>query len=61
MDSTGLRSLLEADSLARQDAHPEGVAFVRGPAAVERLLAMTGIGDRLTRLDAPPGDPGLSS
>lgn len=57
MDSSGLRVLLSAHSRAEENRC--GFALVRGR-AVERLLEMTGLAERLRMLDEPPA-PGTDS
>lgn len=54
MDSSGLRILLAA----HQRAEEQGRAFaiVRGSDAVDRLLKVTGLAERMRLLDAPPAD-----
>jgi anti-anti-sigma factor len=49
MDSTGLRTMLQID--ARSRANGDRVAFLRGGTAVQRLLQITGLEDRLPFLD----------
>jgi anti-anti-sigma factor len=51
LDSTGLRTILGWDDVARR----EGLDFelIPGPAAVQRLFSITGVRDRL-RFVAPP-------
>jgi anti-sigma B factor antagonist len=51
MDSSGLRLLVEAERLAERDGST--LALVRGPAAVQRLLELTGLADRLNVVDDP--------
>ena len=51
MDSSGLRLLVEAQQLAEQDGFT--LAVVRGPASLERLFEVTGLGDRLELHDDP--------
>ncbi|MGI8920828.1 MAG: STAS domain-containing protein [Solirubrobacteraceae bacterium] len=52
LDSTGLRVLLEAD--ARGKEMGRRVVIVRGPSAVQRVLAITRLDERLDLVDAPP-------
>ncbi len=49
MDSTGIRVLVGAD--ARSRAHSERLALRRGPAAVQRVIELTGLTDLLPFLD----------
>lgn len=49
MDSTGIRVLVGAD--ARSRAHSERLALRRGPAAVQRVIELTGLADLLPFLD----------
>ena len=51
MDSTGLRLLVSADARARNGEHR--LAIVRGPAVVQRVLALTGLDARLDVIDDP--------
>ncbi|MDQ6804271.1 MAG: STAS domain-containing protein [Actinomycetota bacterium] len=51
MDSTGLRLLVSADARARDGVHR--LAIVRGPAAVQRVLELTGLDARLDVIDDP--------
>lgn len=51
MDSTGLRLLVSADARARSGDHR--LAIVRGPAAVQRVLELTGLDTRLDVIDHP--------
>ncbi|HWF71760.1 MAG TPA: STAS domain-containing protein [Solirubrobacteraceae bacterium] len=51
MDSTGLRLLVSADARARGGEHR--LAIVRGPAAVQRVLELTGLDARLDVIDDP--------
>ncbi|MGI8461723.1 MAG: STAS domain-containing protein [Solirubrobacterales bacterium] len=52
MDSSGVRVLLSA----HRDAESNGRSFaiVKGNSAVDRLLEVTGLAERLELLDAPP-------
>jgi anti-anti-sigma factor len=51
MDSTGLSVLVKAN----QRAYDAGrrLAVVKGSPQVQRLLSLTGVGDRLTLIEAP--------
>lgn len=51
IDSTGLRALIAADERARSDGRR--LAVVRGPDAVERLLAVTQLDQRLDIVEDP--------
>jgi anti-anti-sigma factor len=51
LDSSGLRSVLMADSALR--ATGRSLALVRGPAAVHRVFAVTRMDERLHFLDHP--------
>ena len=51
MDSTGLSALIKAHQRAQEAGQRFGV--VRGGAQVQRLLDLTGIGERITLVDAP--------
>jgi anti-sigma B factor antagonist len=51
MDSSGLRLLVEAQRQSEQDGY--ALAVVRGPAALDRLFDVTGLGDRLELHDDP--------
>ena len=51
MDSTGLRLLVTADARARDAGHR--LAIVRGPAAVHRVLEITGLHSRLDLVEDP--------
>jgi anti-anti-sigma factor len=51
IDSTGLRALIAADERARSDGRR--LAVVRGPKAVERLLAVTQLDQRLDIVEDP--------
>ena len=51
MDSTGLRLLVSADARAREAEYR--LAIVRGPAAVQRVLELTGLDARLDVIDDP--------
>ena len=53
MDSSGLHELIKRNEFARSNRHT--VAVVRGSHAVDRLLEMTGVNDRLVLVD-DPGD-----
>jgi anti-sigma B factor antagonist len=52
MDSSGLRVILAAHQRAEEQGRD--FAIVRGSAAVDRLLKVTGLAARLRLLDAPP-------
>jgi anti-anti-sigma factor len=49
MDSTGLRMLVAADKRARDQART--LRIIRGPAPVQRILDLTGLGDKLPLVD----------
>jgi len=49
LDSTGLRLIVTADERAREQGRR--VAIVRGPGAVDRVFAITKLGERLEMLD----------
>ena len=51
IDSTGLRALIAADERARSEGRR--LAVVRGPDAVERLLAVTQLDQRLDIVEDP--------
>jgi anti-anti-sigma factor len=51
IDSTGLRALVAADERARSAGRR--LAVVRGPDAVERLLTVTQLDQRLDIVDDP--------
>jgi anti-anti-sigma factor len=51
MDSTGLSILVEAHQRAVDAGRRFGL--VKGSAQVQRLLALTGVAERLTLVDAP--------
>jgi anti-anti-sigma factor len=51
MDSTGLRLLVAADARARDAGHR--LAIVRGPAAVHRVLEITGLDAKLDVIADP--------
>ncbi len=51
MDSTGLSTLVRAQARLQQGGRRLGV--VRGAAQVQRLLALTGVADRLELADSP--------
>jgi anti-sigma B factor antagonist len=51
IDSTGLSTLVKADQRA-QDAGSR-FAVVNGPPQVQRLLSLTGIGERMTVVQTP--------
>jgi anti-anti-sigma factor len=52
MDSAGLRWLITADALSQAEGFR--LWIVRGPGAVERTLAATGMDARLPMVDRPP-------
>jgi len=51
MDSTGLSVLVRAHQ--RAEEQDRQLAMVKGPQQVQRLLSLTGVGERLTLVDAP--------
>jgi anti-sigma B factor antagonist len=51
MDSTGLSVLVRAHQRAEEQGRQ--LAMVKGPQQVQRLLSLTGVGDRLTLVDTP--------
>ena len=51
MDSTGLRLLVAADARAREAGHR--LVIVRGPAAVHRVLEITGLDAKLQLIADP--------
>jgi anti-anti-sigma factor len=51
MDVRGLRELINQNELARANHH--NLAVVRGSPAIERLLALTGVGGQLVLVDDP--------
>ncbi len=51
MDSTGLSILVKAHHRARETG--KHFAIVRGSEQVQRLLSLTGVGERLTVVDDP--------
>jgi anti-sigma B factor antagonist len=53
IDSTGLRLILEIDAMARQDGF--NFAVVRGPHAVQRIFAISGVEEHIVFVDAPEG------
>ena len=53
MDSSGLRLLLRCDEAARRDGTE--LSLIAGPPAVQRVFQATGLLDRLTFVDPPPG------
>ena len=60
MDVPGLRELLKRSETARDNQH--NLAVVRGTAAIQRLLALTGVEEMLVLVDdpddlVPPPDP----
>ncbi len=56
LDSTGLRTVLQADARARSDGHD--LLVVRGPHAVHRVFALAGVDGVVTLVDAPPAESG---
>jgi anti-sigma B factor antagonist len=51
MDSSGLRTIVSADSRAREEGRR--LAIVRGPAAVQRIFDVTRLDERLNIVDDP--------
>lgn len=51
MDSSGLRTIVSADSRAREEGRR--LAIVRGPAAVQRIFDVTRLDERLDIVDDP--------
>lgn len=51
MDSSGLRTIVSADSRARDNGRR--LAIVRGPAAVQRIFDVTRLDERLQIVDDP--------
>ena len=51
IDSSGMGALVELQREA--DANDISLALVRGPAEVQRVIDLTGLGERLTLLDDP--------
>jgi anti-sigma B factor antagonist len=51
MDSTGLRTVVSADSRAREEGRR--LAVVRGPEQVERIFTVTRLNERLEMVDEP--------
>jgi anti-anti-sigma regulatory factor len=51
MDTSGLHELIKQNDYARSNRH--NLAVVRGTAAIERLLELTGIKDHLVLVDDP--------
>jgi anti-anti-sigma factor len=51
MDSTGLSVLIRAHQTAENAE--QRLALVQGPPQVQRLLTLTGVGERLSVVDAP--------
>jgi anti-sigma B factor antagonist len=51
IDSTGLSILVKAHQHAVSEGHE--FALVRGPQQVQRLLDLTGVGERMTLIDTP--------
>jgi anti-sigma B factor antagonist len=49
MDSTGLRMLVAADKRAKDEGR--ALRIIRGPAPVQRILDLTGLGDKLPLVD----------
>jgi anti-sigma B factor antagonist len=54
MDSTGLRLVIRWDTAAK--AQGFGLAIVRGPDVVQRVIRLTGMEDQLTFAEAPPDE-----
>ncbi len=54
MDSTGLRTVLQADARARSDGHD--LVVVRGPHPVDRVFVLAGVEGVVTLVDAPSPD-----
>ncbi len=54
LDSTGLRTVLQADARARSDGHD--LLVVRGPHAVHRVFTLAGVDGVVPLVDAPPDD-----
>ena len=54
IDSTGLRTVLQADARARSDGHE--LLIVRGGAAVHRVFVMAGVAELVPLVDEPPAD-----
>jgi anti-anti-sigma factor len=54
LDSTGLRTVLQADARARSDGHD--LLVVRGPQAVHRVFTLAGVDGVVPLVDAPPDD-----
>jgi anti-anti-sigma factor len=52
MDSTGLRTIVGADTRAREQGRR--LAIVRGPEAVQRIFTVTKLDERLDIVDDPP-------
>jgi anti-anti-sigma factor len=53
MDSSGLRTLAEANT--RADESGVALSIWRGPRQIERVLEISGLGELLPLVDAPPG------
>ena len=51
MDSTGLSVLIRAHQTA--EAEERRLYLVKGPPQVQRLLTLTGVGERLAAVDTP--------
>jgi anti-anti-sigma factor len=51
MDSTGLRIIVAADARAREQGRR--LVIVRGPEAIQRILRMTRLDERLELIDDP--------
>lgn len=51
MDSSGLRTVLAADSRAKDGGH--AFAVVRGPRALQRVFVLTGMNEKLVMVDDP--------
>lgn len=52
MDSTGLRALAQANSIAAERGI--SLSIIRGPRQIERVLEISGLGALLPLVDAPP-------
>lgn len=55
IDSSGLRAILRADALARDNGHE--LLLVRGTEAIQRVFELTRMDGRLTMLSAPGERP----
>ena len=56
MDSTGLSVLVKAHRAAEEGSRH--LYLIKGPPQVQRLLSLTGVGERLTVVDSPDDVPG---